>query len=406
MIDAECTPVARQSSTDAPEVAKAGHGRVPGRIDWSAHALTLRDGPPVLATGAGSRNTVCAALGAIAAVSSPVGDLDSPQACRAHEQAARSMLAWLRGQTGTDVAAIAHDLHPDFHSSRFAATLADETGARLLPVQHHHAHIAAVVAEHGVDAPLIGLAIDGVGLGSDGTAWGGELLRVDGARFQRIGGLVQLPMPGGDRAAREPWRMAAAALHAIGRGGEIPRRFASQPAAAGVARLLENGVRCPPTSSLGRLFDAAAGLLGLCEVMRSEAEAAIGLERAATAHGSVAPLDGGWMIRDDGRLDLMPLLDTLTQPRFGEDPGAGAALFHSTVGAALADWILRAAKSTGLRTIAIGGGCSLNRLLSADLRERCEAAGLAILMPVRLSPGDDAIAFGQAAIARRTLEES
>lgn len=370
---------------------------------WEDRRLPLGDGPPVLALGAWFRNTLCAACGPVAIVSTPVGDLDGPEACRSHEEVARSMLAWIRNRSGRLPEAIAHDLHPDFHSSRFAAVLAAETNVRLLPVQHHHAHIAAVAAEHGVDKPLLGLAIDGVGLGTDGTAWGGELLRVDGPRLERLGGLAPLALPGGDRAATEPWRMAAAALHALGRTDEIPGRFASQPAATGVAKLLASGVRCPPTSSLGRLFDAASGLLGLCEVMRTEAEAAIGLERAATAHGRCEPLDGGWRLATDGRLDLLPLLDALTDPRFRRDPGAGAALFHATVGAAFADWIGRAATVSGLRTIALGGGCLMNRLLTADLHARCENTSLEVLMPRHLSPGDAAIAFGQAAIARRTL---
>lgn len=375
-----------------------------GTTTWEDRRLPLGDGPPVLALGAWFRNTLCAASGPVAILSAPVGDLDAPEACQSHEDVARAMLTWIRKRSGRMPEAVAHDLHPDFHSSRFAATLAGETGVRLVPVQHHHAHIAAVTAEHGVETPVLGLAIDGVGLGTDGTAWGGELLRVDGPRFERLGGLAPLALAGGDRAAREPWRMAAAALHALGRTDEIPGRFASQPAAAGVAKLLANGVRCPPTSSLGRLFDAASGLLGLCEVMQSDAEAAIGLERAAAGHGRCEPLRGGWSLPADGRLDLLPLLEALADPRFRRDPGAGAALFHATVGAALADWIGRAATLTGLRTIAVGGGCLMNRLLSVDLRVRCESAGLATLMPRHLSPGDTAIAFGQAAVARRTLE--
>lgn len=366
--------------------------------------LALPAGEPVLALGAWFRNTVCGASGGEALVGAPVGDLESPEACAAHEEAARRMLGWIRSREGRPPAVVAHDLHPDFHSTRFAETLAAETGARLAGVQHHHAHVAAVAAEHGARMPVLGLAIDGVGLGTDGTAWGGELLKVDGARFDRLGHLAPLALPGGDRAAREPWRMAAAVLHALGRGDEIAGRFPRQPAAAGVARMLASGTSCPPTSSLGRLFDAAAGLLGLCEVMRFEAEAAIALERAATDHGACAPLEGGWAIRDGRVLDFRNLLATLAAPDARRHPGRSAALFHATLGAGIARWIVGAARDTGIDSVAAGGGCLLNRVLADDLRARLAADGLKLLLPGRLSPGDAAIAFGQAAVARQLVE--
>jgi hydrogenase maturation protein HypF len=303
--------------------------------------------------------------------------------------------------------AIAHDLHPDFHSSRFGAELAAELGVPLLPVQHHRAHIAAVAAEHVHDGPLLGLALDGVGLGSDGGVWGGELLQLAGARCERLGRLRPLALPGGDRAAREPWRMAAAALHALGRGGEIAARFASLAAAAGLGRILDAGLHCPPASSMGRVFDAAAGLLGLCTVMRFEAEAAIALEQAAARHGPSAPLAEGWRIGADGehgllQLNLLPLLAVLADE---PDAGRGAALFHATLGAALADWLRQAAARSGIATVAAGGGCFCNRLLLADLRRRCAEAGLRLLEARRLPPGDSAISYGQAAVVRRMLEE-
>lgn len=376
--------------------------------DAIEHRLALPPGPPVLTMGAWFKNTVCAAQGEVAAISRTVGDLDGVDACLAHERTARALLDWM-AEKGARPAAIAHDLHPDFHSTRFAAELAAELGVPLLPVQHHHAHIAAVCAEHGHDAPVLGLALDGVGLGTDGTAWGGELLKVGGAGFDRISHLRPLALPGGDKAAREPWRMAASALHALGRGDEIAPRFSMLPAAAGLARMLDAGLRCPPTSSMGRVFDAAAGLLDLCTVMTFEAEAAIALEQAATRHGPVEPLAGGWRLIDETpgalRLDLLPLLDALAAPAFIAEPGRGAALFHATLGAALADWLACAAQRHRIDTVAVGGGCLFNKLLAADLRRRCDAAGLQLLEPRALLPGDTAIAYGQAAVARRLLEK-
>jgi len=376
--------------------------------DTIEHRLALPPGPPVLALGAWFKNTMCAAHGEVAAISPTVGDLDGVDACLAHERTARALLGWM-AERGARPAAIAHDLHPDFHSTRFAAELAAELGVPLQPVQHHHAHIAAVCAEHGHGGAVLGLALDGVGLGEDGTAWGGELLKVDGPRCERIGHLRPLALPGGNKAAREPWRMAAAVLHALGRGDEIATRFSILPAATGLARLLDSGLRCPPTSSMGRVFDAAAGLLGISTVMQIEAEAAIALEQAATAHGAVEPLPHGWRIdggegEDPLRLDLLPLLGALAEPRFTADQGRGAALFHATLGAALADWLQRAAQRHQLDTVAVGGGCLFNKLLAADLRRRCVDAGLYLLEARALLPGDTAIAYGQAAVARAVLK--
>lgn len=363
------------------------------------HRLPLQTTRPILAMGAWFKNTLCAARDGEAVVTRTVGDLDGAEACIAHEAAARALLDWL----GTGPAIIAHDLHPDFHSSRFAATLARELGdVPTLAVQHHHAHIGALCAEHGIDGPVLGLALDGVGLGSDGGAWGGELLQVDGARCRRLGGLRPLALPGGDGAARQPWRMATAVLHSLGRGDEIARRYADQPAATGLAQLLDSGVHCPPTSSMGRVFDAAASLLGLCQVMQVEAEAAIAVEQAAARFGPVAPLAEGWRIDDDGHLDLRPLLATLIDAK---DSGHGAALFHATLVEALFDWLNQAVARSGINTVAFGGGCFFNALLRSGLCQRAMAAGLRVLLPQRLLPGDTAIALGQAWIANRHLQQ-
>ena len=247
----------------------------------------------VLACGAWLKNTAALLDGHALHLSPLHGDLGTPQAVRALHESARALLR----RVGNRVDAIAHDLHPDFASTRLAQALAAELGVPALPVQHHHAHIAAVQAESGDTGPCIGLALDGTGLGSDGLAWGGELLAVAGARWQRLGHLTPLALPGGDRAAREPWRMAAAALHALGRGGEIVPRLAPAvgPALAqGVAAMLQRGLHCPATTSAGRWFDAVAGLLGLCVRQAAEAQAAQALERAALAHAVAAGAAAGW----------------------------------------------------------------------------------------------------------------
>ncbi len=358
------------------------------------HRLALGGTAPVLALGAWFKNTLCAARNGEAVVSRTMGDLDCVDACIGHEQAARALLDWL----GEPPAVVVHDLHPDFHSSRFGADLAAELGVPALAVQHHHAHIGAVCAEHDHRGPVLGLALDGVGLGSDGTAWGGELLNVDGAHFVRLGHLRPLLLPGGDRAAQEPWRMAAAVLHALGRGDEIAVRFAAESASAALCQLMDAGVRCPPTSSMGRVFDAAAGLLGICTVMDFEAQAAIALEQGATRFGPEAPLAGGWRIDAQGRLDLLPVLASLIDEA---DAERGAAVFHATLVAALGEWLQQAAIRTGVTTVAFGGGCFFNALLRDGLRRHAHAAGLKVLEAGELMPGDTAIAFGQAWIARQ-----
>lgn len=371
--------------------------------------LPLRRAAPVLAAGAWFRNTLCATAGAEAWLTPSVGDLRDVAACTAHEQLAQTLLAAMPEAPR----AIACDLHPDFHSTQHAQRLAAQLGVPIFAVQHHHAHIAAVCAEQGYDGPVLGLAVDGVGLGTDGTAWGGELLHVEGARWRRLGHLRPLALPGGDKAALEPWRMAASALHALGRSDEIPARFPEQSAAAALAALLhssgaQNARHCPPSSSLGRVFDAAAGLLGMCTVTQSDAEAACALEAAARRHGPAAAMAGAWRIGADLRLDLLPLLDWLAG-RAGlaeKNADQAAAVFHATLSAALADWLIVAARQHDLEVVAVGGGCCCNRILLDALRGHCAVAGLRFLEPHILPPGDAAIAFGQAVIAQHLVENA
>jgi hydrogenase maturation protein HypF len=215
-----------------------------------------------------------------------------------------------------------------------------------------------------------------------------------------------LALPGGDRAARDPWRMAAAVLFDLGRGEEIAPRFADQAGAEIVAAMLAKGLNCPRTSSMGRVFDAAAGLLGICPRMEFEAQAAIALEQNATAyieaHGWPAPLQDGWHISTSGELDLLSLLGALSSE---PDTGYGAALFHATLVAALLQWVVRAAEATGIARLACGGGCFFNRLLRAGLVEKVPPTGLELLLPRRLLPGDTAISLGQAWVAIHQLEQ-
>lgn len=363
----------------------------------------------VLALGAYLKNAACLRDGDGSVQWSALhGDLGTPEACAALEASAEQLLALAGGR----VDAVAHDLHPDFHSTRLALALAARVGAPAVAVQHHHAHLAVVAAERRLAGPLVGLALDGVGLGTDGTAWGGELLRVDGAVFKRVAHLTPLALPGGDVAAREPWRVAAAALHALGRGAEIAPRFAGavgEPLARGVAQMLARGLNCPLTTGAGRWFDAAAAALGLSVRQAHEAEAAMALEQAATqwlgqhrlpAGGAGEAADGGERIE---RIELLPLFARLLVLGDEGRAGEGAALFHAVLADALARAATAAAAAAGTTQVVLGGGCFFNRLLSSRLTDALTRTGLDVLLPQSVNCGDAGLALGQAWVAEQAL---
>ncbi|MDO8608080.1 MAG: hydrogenase maturation protein HypF [Phaeospirillum sp.] len=346
--------------------------------------------PSVLAVGPFLKNTICVTRGAEAFVSAVHGDLGTPDAITAFEASVEALVAEL----GVRPVRVAHDLHPDFHSTRFAQSL----DLPQVPVQHHHAHAAAIAAEHGHDGPVIALSLDGYGLGPASQSWGGELLLADGPRYERLGHLAVLAQPGGDMAAREPWRMAASVLHRLGRGDEIATRFCDIPAAARLGQVLDKGLNSPVTSSAGRLFDAACGLLGLHPVSAFEGQAPMALEALAD-RPEVDP--AGWTI-GDGVLDLLPLLARLSSCA---DAVKGANLFHGTLIEALTQWAAQAAETAGVKTVTLGGGCFLNRVLTAGLVKRLQEAGLHPLTAAKVSPGDAGLSLGQAWIAA-TLEDN
>jgi hydrogenase maturation protein HypF len=359
-------------------------------------------GPSILACGAWLKNTVCITRGNEAHVSQLIGDLDSAEA--------RTMLddtvARLCTELDVQPEIVAHDLHPDFYSTQFAQTYAAQRGLPVVAVQHHHAHIAAICAEHHIGNAVLGLALDGVGLGTDNTPWGGELLRAEGAIFDRIGHLAPLRLPGGDRAAREPWRMAAAVLFQLGWGDEIVQRFPNQPGAQTVAAMLQRDLNCPITSSTGRLFDAAAGLLGVNEIQAFEAQAAIRLQELAQRHGQVAPLEDGWRITEDSVLDFSPLLAVLADcPKVNNGAGYGAALFHATLAAGLSEWVGRAAHRNNIAHVALGGGCFHNDILLRTLSDGLAAQGLRVLTAQQMQPNDSAISLGQAWVVLQSINK-
>lgn len=361
--------------------------------------------PTVLACGAWLKNAACLLRGDRVHWSPVHGDLGDPANCVALEQSVAELIE-LAGGT---IEAVAHDLHPDFFSTRLALRTASELGVPAVAVQHHHAHIGAVAAEYGLRQSLVGLALDGVGLGTDGVAWGGELLWLESAQWQRDGHLQVLALPGGDAAAREPWRMAASVLHVLGRGGEIVERFGGAvgpTAAQTVQAMLSRNLNCPPATGAGRWFDAAAGALGISVKQAFEAEAAIALEKLAAdylaAHGVPEPA-GEIRLADDGVLDLRPLLAQLFDMA---DAARGAALFHVSLADALARWAANAAQRRGVADVALGGGCFFNRVLTERVSARLNADDLQVWLPQSVSCGDAGLALGQAWVARQHVLHS
>lgn len=359
----------------------------------------------VLGCGAFLKNRVVRLDGPQARWSPLHGDLGTAEACTAMDLSLETLLA-----AGEPPQALAHDLHPDFESTRAAVAHAARLGVPAIGVQHHHAHIAAVIAEHGLDRPVIGLALDGVGLGTDGTAWGGELLWVDGGRhahrWERVAHLHPLLLPGGDVAAREPWRMAASVLHALGRGDEIEARFGpvvGTVAAKGLRAMLDRGLNCPVTTSAGRWFDAAAGALGLSVRQAEEAEAAIALEGAAAQ----------WLGDDPGfelpwaSLDLRPIVGALCDVDRADVAAVlrGAAAFHVALANGLARCAIDAARERGITDVALGGGCFFNRILRERVTAALQRAGLAVHIPGATGCGDAGLALGQAWVAACTLAD-
>ena len=371
-----------------PLLIRRARGYVPDAIRLA------RAGPSVLAVGAHLKNTLTITRGDRAFVSQHIGDLESPATVAFQESVLESLCAMLH----TKPELVACDWHRDYASSRLAERLSAETDVPLLRVQHHHAHVAAVLALHGHEGPALGIALDGHGLGAEGQSWGGELLRVDGAQFQRLGHFAPLAAPGGDAAAREPWRLAAGVLHALGRGGEITRRFPRQALAAPLARLLAGG-DYPVTTAAGRLFDAAAGLLGVSERAAFEGEPPMRLEGLVSR---LDPLPGGFSLQD-GVLDFTGLLAALCDC---SDPVTGAQWLHGTLVESLVAWAVDAAQQSGLEVVALAGGCFLNAHLAAEVPRRLRAAGLQPLTARDIPPSDGSISLGQAWVAQQSLLNS
>ena len=366
-------------------ILRRSRGEVPGAL-----GLPLDCPAPVLACGAELKSTFCLAKGRRAWVGHHIGDLRNAETLGAF----REGVAHFERLFDVVPAVVAHDLHPDYLSTAYAL---EREGVALAGVQHHHAHLAACLAEHGVTERAVGAIYDGTGLGTDGTVWGGEILVGDLRGFERVAHLSPVRLPGGDRAARQPWRMACAWLVAAGaRGDGVPealRAAVPEDRWDAVERLAERGFAAPVTTSAGRLFDAVAALCGLRTEVTYEGQAAIELEAVADADA-----DGAYALGAD--LDARPLVLAVRDDVRARVPARTIAMrFHRALAGATAAACAAAASAAGLDVVVLSGGVFQNRLLLADTSGRLEALGLRVLVPAALPANDGGIAFGQAAVA-------
>jgi hydrogenase maturation protein HypF len=365
--------------------------------------LAARLPRPVLACGAELKNTFCLAVGNRAFVSHHIGDLENFETLRSFTDG----IAHFRRLFDTEPEVVAYDLHPDYLSTKYALDL---DGVDLAGVQHHHAHIASCLADNGEEGPVIGVAFDGTGFGTDGTIWGGEFLLADLAGFERAGHLEPVPMPGGAAAIRQPWRMAAAYLDAA-YAGEAPAALEVVGRNAGrwrdVVAMARRGINAPPTSSAGRLFDAVAALLGVQDTINYEGQAAIELEqradpaergvyRASVGPGAPGPGGEAGPLRVRGADLVRAAAEDLLA---GAAPPVVAARFHRGVAAAIAEVCAALRERSGLGTVALSGGVFQNLLLVGQVVDLLEESGFRVLTHARVPPNDGGISLGQAAVA-------
>jgi hydrogenase maturation protein HypF len=364
----------------------------------------------ILALGAHLKNTFSVLKGGNAFTGPHIGDLDNPLTLSHHDEALQTYLRLFR----VTPAVVAADLHPDYASTRIAETWWAR-GAREVRVQHHHAHIASVLAEHDLRGPVLGVAFDGIGLGPDQTIWGGEFLLADERSYRRVGHIAPVRQPGGDACAREGWRMAVAYLAAAGELDETPPNWISESPDAPTERQwrLVSRVACaeraaPRSTSAGRLFDAVASLLGVAQVSTFEGEAAMRLESLAASAGPVAPADCIAVIGTGNPLvlDTVCLVTALARDRGrGRSSAELAAIFHESLAQAVAAVCVRLGAELGVDRVALSGGVFQNALLLARAKALLEARGRAVYVNQEVPANDGGISLGQALVASSQVPE-
>ncbi len=404
---------------DRPRLLRRARGYVPAPIQLSQPL------PPVLACGSGLKNTFCLGRDQTALISQHIGDLFNLESLDFFTESIYHLQNILKMQPQV----IVRDLHPDYLSSRHGQELGLALGLPVIAVQHHHAHAVAVMAEHGLQDKVLAIILDGTGLGPDGTIWGGEIMEVTHTDFTRRGHLAPLPLPGGDAAAEQPWRMGLAALyHSFGEEGLQESRL---PAAlqgltaekrAVVLQMMQQGMNTPPTSSCGRLFDAVAALLGICLDSDFEGQAAMELEALARQwqqsglnmgqeiqlrDDPVSPASGidkrqaMEPVQKDGVfiIDSGPFIRRLLRELQAGIPVPQLALdFHHWLIASFTITINRLAAVSGIRTVVLSGGCLQNRIIMEGLFQALEQDGFQVFTGQEVPVNDGGISLGQAVI--------
>ncbi|MFJ7962975.1 carbamoyltransferase HypF [Streptomyces sp. NPDC096324] len=374
---------------------------------------------PALAVGGDLKNTFCAGDGRYAWLSAHVGDMDDLATLSAFERAT----GHLTDLTAVTPRLLVADRHPGYRATQWARRAAEARGLTLRQVQHHHAHVASAMAEHGLDgsAPVIGIAFDGTGYGDDGAVWGGEVLLADYDGYRRFAHLGYVPLPGGDAAVRNPYRMALSHLRAAG----LPWRDALPCVAAAtpeerrlLERQLERGFNCVPTSSMGRLFDAVSSLSGVCHRVEYEAQAAMELENAAVGDlaGPLADDERNdayrfmlRAVRQDPEAPLIAdpapvLAAAVADAEAGAGPGPMARRFHRAVTGLVLEVCTVARRRTGIDTVALSGGVFCNALLTEACGAVLERDGFTVLRHHRVPPNDGGLALGQLVVAARSMD--
>jgi hydrogenase maturation protein HypF len=382
-------------------VLRRSRGFVPGPLALPAPGTSRA----LLACGAELKSTFCVAKGDRAWVSHHIGDLENYETLRSFTDGIDHFCRLF----AVTPEVVVHDLHPEYLSTKYAR---EREGVQLIGVQHHHAHLAACLAEHGVAGPALGAIFDGTGYGPDGTVWGGELLLGDVTECRRVGMLRPVAMPGGAAAVRQPWRMACAWLAAARTevAGDAPAlppalaRAVTPRAWKQVHALAAGGPASPQTSSMGRLFDAVAALCGIRAAVTYEGQAAIEFEAACDpgergAYPLALDVDGGLLIVDPGAAIREAAADIAA----GRSPGVVAARFHRGVAATTTAACVRLAAAAGTEVVVLSGGVFQNRRLLGEVSGALTARGLRVLVPERLPINDGGIAFGQAAVGAATL---
>jgi hydrogenase maturation protein HypF len=363
--------------------------------------LPVPAGRPLLACGAELKNTFCVAKHDRAWVSHHIGDLENWETLSSFTEGTDHFQTLF----AVEPQVVAHDLHPEYLSTKYAF---EREGVELVGVQHHHAHLAACLAEHGEQGPALGAIFDGTGYGADGTIWGGELLFGDLVGYERCGHLLPVPMPGGEAAIREPWRMAYAWLAAAHESDpQLPDSlapFVAPSAWRSLRQLLQSGIPQPLTSSIGRLFDAVSALSGICVRVNYEGQAAIELEDACDpGERGAYPLP---LVQRDRRviLDARATVRAVCADLAADVPvSVIAGRFHNGLADATARASAVLARRRRCRTVVLSGGTFQNRRLLERVTATLDAERLRVLVPQRLPPGDGGVSYGQAAVAAARL---